>query len=83
MGREEAGRAMSSVRPPNFPWAPLNSGSPWISAPASKGGGWGSRYSSEGPWETRRGQVVVLEGLQKESGVRPNVKRREPLTRGR
>lgn len=37
--REEVGRAMSSVRPPNFLWAPPDSESSWISAPASKGAG--------------------------------------------
>lgn len=39
VGRKEAGRAMSSVRRPNFPWAPLDSWSPWISAPCQQGGG--------------------------------------------
>lgn len=44
--REEAGRAMSSVRPPNFPWAPLDGESP--ERPMGADGG--AQEGAEGMW---------------------------------
>lgn len=79
--REAAGRVMNSD-PQNSCGPQTDSESPWISAPASKGGG-GGQGTARKAQRDPLGQMVVLKKARNESEVRPIVKSWEPLTRGK